>query len=149
MVPDHHGNACRERRGRHEEYRLGTGSNQITQSPSFNTNVNWVKNNHTYKFGAEFLTQGYPPFIDGNTLGTYNFAANETGQPFQTLSVQGSNVGLGYASFLLGLADNTSINNPTHPRMGKSQLGLYAQDSWKVTRSSHWTTGSAMITRPT
>ena len=110
------------------------GSNQITQSPSFNTNMNWVKSNHTYKFGAEFLTQGYPPFIDGNTLGVYNFGPSQTGQPFQNAPVQGSNVGFGYASFLLGLADNTSINNPTHPRMGKSQLGLYAQDSWKVTR---------------
>jgi len=110
------------------------GSNQITQSPSFNTNLSWVKSNHTYKFGGEFLTQGYPPFIDGNTLGVYNFAANETGQPFQTTAVGGSNVGFGYASFLLGLADNTTISNPTHPRMGKKQLGLYAQDSWKITR---------------
>ena len=110
------------------------GTNSITQSPSFNTNMNWVKSNHTYKFGAEFQTQGYPPKVDGNTLGTYNFAANETGQPFQITSVGGSNVGLGYASFLLGLVDSASINNPTNPRMGKKQLGIYAQDSWKITR---------------
>jgi len=110
------------------------GSTQITQSPSFNTYTNWVKGNHTYKFGAEFLTQGYPPFIDGGTLGSYSFAPNETGQPFQNTAVQGTNVGFNYASFLLGLADGASISRPTHPRMGKKQLGLYAQDSWKVTR---------------
>jgi len=111
-----------------------SGSNQITQSPSFNTNMNWVKGNHTYKFGAEFLTQGYPPQIDGNTLGTYSFAPNETGQPFQITNPGGTNVGFGYASFLLGLADGAAINRPTNPRMGKKQLGLYAQDSWKITR---------------
>jgi hypothetical protein len=110
------------------------GTNQITQNPSFNTSVSWVKENHTYKFGSEFRVEGYPPKVDGNTLGVYNFAANETGQPFQNVAVNGSNVGLGYASFLLGLVDNTSISRPTNPRMGKSQLGIYAQDSWKITR---------------
>ena len=110
------------------------GTNSITQSPSFNTSATWVKGNHTYKFGGEFRAEGYPPIQDGNTLGVYNFAASETGQPFQTTAVGGSNVGLGYASFLLGLVDNISISRPTHPRMGKTQLGLFAQDSWKVTR---------------
>jgi hypothetical protein len=110
------------------------GTNSITQSPSFNTNMNWVKNNHTYKFGAELQFQGYPPVVDGNTLGVYNFAPSETGQPFQINNVGSTNVGFGYASFLLGLADNTLISNPTNPRMGKKQLGLYAQDSWKITR---------------
>jgi hypothetical protein len=110
------------------------GTNSITQSPSFNTNATWVKGNHTFKFGGEFRVEGYPPIVDGNTLGVYNFAANETGQPFQNTAVAGSNVGLGYASFLLGLADNISINRPTNPRMGKTQLGLYVQDSWKITR---------------
>ncbi len=110
------------------------GTNQITQSPSFNTSLSWVRGSHTYKFGGEFRTEGYPPIVDGNTLGTYAFAQNETGQPFQINNVAGSNVGLGYASFLLGLVDQVSINRPTHPRLGKKQLGLYAQDSWKVTR---------------
>jgi hypothetical protein len=110
------------------------GTNAITQSPSFNTSVNWVKENHTFKFGAEFLTQGYPPKVDGNTLGTYTFAANETGQPFQITNVGGTNVGFGYASFLLGLVDGAAISRPTNPRMGKKQFGIYAQDSWKITR---------------
>src|SRR5437867_11138434 len=26
------------------------------------------------------------------------------------------------------------MDNPTHPRMGKKQFGIYAQDSWQVTR---------------
>ena len=110
------------------------GTNSITQSPSFNSSLTWVKGNHTYKYGAEFRTEGYPPKVDGNTLGVYNFAQAETGQPFQTTNVAGSNVGFGYASFLLGLVDNISINRPTTPRMGKKQLGVYVQDSWKITR---------------
>jgi hypothetical protein len=93
-----------------------------------------VKNNHTYKYGAEFRTDGYPPLVDGNTDGVYTFSAAETGQPFQNAPVSGANVGFGYASFLLGLVDQIQISNPTHPRLGKKQLGLYAQDTWKITR---------------
>ena len=80
-------------------------TDQITQSPSFNAYLNWVKDNHTYKFGSEFRTEGYPPRVDGNTDGVYTFSAAETGQPFQTAAVGGANVGFGYASFLLGLVD--------------------------------------------
>jgi hypothetical protein len=109
------------------------GSNQITQSPSFNAYTSWIKDNHSYKFGSEFRTEGYPPIVDGNTDGVYGFSAAQTGQPFQTAAVQGANVGFGYASFLLGLVDSINISNPTHPRMGKKQLGVYAQDTWKVT----------------
>jgi hypothetical protein len=110
------------------------GTTQITQSPTFNATLNWVKNNHSYKFGSEFRTEGYPPIVDGNTDGVYTFSAAETGQPFQNAPVNGANVGFGYASFLLGLVDQVQMSNPTHPRTGKKQLGLYAQDTWKVTR---------------
>ena len=109
-------------------------TNNITQSPSFNASLNWVKNNHSYKFGSEFRTEGYPPRVRGNTAGSYNFSAAQTGQPFQELNVQGANVGFGYASFLLGQVNAVSINNPTFPRLGKKQLGIYVQDTWKVTR---------------
>jgi hypothetical protein len=109
------------------------GTNQITQSPSFNAYMSWVKNNHSYKFGSEFRTEGYPPIVDGNTDGVYGFSAAETGQPFQSAPVNGANVGFGYASFLLGQVDSIQMSNPTRPRMGKKQLGIYAQDTWKVT----------------
>ncbi len=109
------------------------GTNQITQSPSFNAYMSWVRNNHAYKFGSEFRTEGYPPVVDGNTDGVYTFSAAETGQPFQNVAVQGANVGFGYASFLLGQVDSISMSNPTRPRTGKKQLGIYAQDTWKVT----------------
>jgi len=109
-------------------------TNNITQAPTFNISLNWVKDNHTYKFGSELRTEGYPPRVRGNTAGSYNFNAQQTGQPFQTAAVGGANVGFAYASFLLGQVNSVSISNPTFPRMGKKQLGIYAQDTWKITR---------------
>jgi hypothetical protein len=107
----------------------------ITQSPSFNINLTWVKNNHTYKFGAETRLEGYPAHGKANTSGSYVFAPDQTSLPYlngQTL--QGQVPGFGYASFLLGQVKTVSIANPVDPRLGKHQLGFYAQDSWKVTR---------------
>jgi hypothetical protein len=109
-------------------------ANAITQSPSFNTNLSLVKNSHSYKVGSEFRTEGYPPDGRSNTSGSYTFAADSTGQPFQTTATTGSNTGFGYASFLLGQVKTVSISNPTRPRLGKKQFGIYVQDSWKVTR---------------
>jgi hypothetical protein len=67
-----------------------------------------VKSNHTFKFGAEFKTEGSIAPAIGND-GSYTFAADQTGQPFQQTAVGGANVGLAYASFLLGLVNNGNV----------------------------------------
>src|SRR5262249_3787056 len=46
----------------------------------------------------------------------------------------GSTIGLPYASFLLGLPNNYNVSVPAVAKLGKHQVGFYAQDSWKVTR---------------
>ena len=56
---------------------------------------------------------------------------------FRCAPVNGVNVGFGYASFILGQVDQISMSNPTRPKDGKKQLGLYAQDTWKVTPAIH------------
>jgi hypothetical protein len=108
--------------------------NNITQRPSFIASVSWVKSNHTYKFGSELQIHGYPVRSFSNASGSYVFGPAQTGQPFQNTAVNSANVGFPYASFLLGLVQQTSISNPVFPRIGKKQLGIYAQDTWKVTR---------------
>jgi hypothetical protein len=104
-----------------------------SQVPTYNASATAVRNNHTYKFGSEFRTEGYTAPNAGND-GTYTFAADQTGEPFQSTPVGGVNVGLPYASFLLGLVKQVSMSGPTAPRQGKKQFGAYAQDTWKVTR---------------
>ena len=45
-----------------------------------------------------------------------------------------STSGFAYASFLLGAADNLTIAPPAQMKLGNHGIGLFAQDSWKVTR---------------
>jgi len=108
----------------------------ITQVPSFNASVTWVKDNHTFKFGSEFRTEGYPAISRANSSGSYTFAADQTSLPYlgAGTTFAGLTPGFGYASFLLGDVKSVSIANPVDPRLGKKQFGIYAQDSWKITR---------------
>jgi hypothetical protein len=113
-------------------------------TPTYGTSLTWVKGNHTYKFGGELRTFGYPLHSLAATNGAFAFSANQTSQlsncPTATCSaVQSSTLGVGtmgfpYASFLLGLVNNGVVNPPVDLKTGKQFWGFYAQDSWKVTR---------------
>jgi hypothetical protein len=112
----------------------GSGNTEnITERPSFVVSVTKVKSNHTFKAGAELQIHGYPAINTGGTAGSYTINQATTGQPFQTTTVNGANVGFAYASFLLGQVSTMGISNPTEPRLGKHQEGYYIQDSWKIT----------------
>ena len=54
----------------------------------------------------------------------------QNGQPFANVASSG----FGYASFLLGATSSVSTAAPADVRLGTHSYGIYAQDSWKVTR---------------
>ena len=104
-------------------------------TPTYNTNLTWVKGNHTYKFGGELRTFGYPFHNLTATQGNFVFSTNQTAQPYaQSSTVQGVTLGFSYASFLLGLVNNGVVNPPADLKTGKQFWGFYAQDTWKITR---------------
>jgi hypothetical protein len=115
----------------------------VTERPTFNTNMTWLRGNHNFKWGGEVWFQGNmtaPP--SGVSL---TFGVNATAQPYTVpTGLGGQQMGFQFASFLLGDAGGVSgivpapsgINQlaPTGTRMGKSQWAFYWQDSWKATR---------------
>jgi len=107
------------------------------EKPTSNASLTWTRNNHTYKFGAEARIEGNASTVYAYTGGRYDFSNAQTGLPYVTLAggtLNGGTVGFPYASFLLGLVDQVRIAPPNTIRLGKHQLGFFAQDSWKVTR---------------
>jgi len=107
----------------------------IMQKTTAIASLSWVKNNHNYKFGGELQNDGFPVHITQGTDGVFAFSAAETGQPYlNNTTLAGGAVGFPYASFLLGLVDSGNIRVPTAGKLGKHELGFYAQDTWKVTR---------------
>jgi hypothetical protein len=116
---------------------IGTADQIQTQNyeekPTFNTNVTWVRGNHTFKAGAElYLEQVFTGNFAGVSLTT---GVGPTSQPFQpTVSFNGFTQGFGYASFLLGDYTSTSQTPPEFYREGNQNWGIFLQDSWKATR---------------
>lgn len=97
--------------------------------------LTWVRDNHTYKAGAEMRVEGVPTFLYTATNGVYQFSGAETSLPYlNNITLNGGTVGFPYASFLLGLVDSGNIAYPPTARVGQSAWGLFIQDTWKASR---------------
>ena len=103
--------------------------------PTFNASMTWVKGNHTIKWGGELIVEGFPQQSQARANGGFNFAGSETGNPWDNGNVNPTfATGFPYASFLLGQADSITYSALTDSRLGNHSIGLYLQDTWKVTR---------------
>jgi hypothetical protein len=117
-------------------YTTGAGNqiHLIYRKPTGNTSLTWVRNNHTFKFGAEAMADSYQMFNETYTMGWLNYSPNETGLPSLNGVSLASTVGFAYASFLMGAVDSGINGVPAVTHMGAHSLSAFAQDSWKVTR---------------
>ncbi|HJT88027.1 MAG TPA: TonB-dependent receptor [Bryobacteraceae bacterium] len=107
----------------------------LYEKPTANTSMTWVHGNHTYKAGAELRIDANLSTIYASTDGQYGFSPNETALPYlQSSTLGGGTIGFSYASFLLGLVDTVKIAPVDSMKMGKHAVGLFVQDTWKVTR---------------
>jgi hypothetical protein len=105
------------------------------EKPTANTSVTWVRGNHTYKAGAELRIDANLSTLYASTNGQFGFSTNETALPYaQSSSIGGGTVGFAYASFLLGLVDSVKIAPIDNMKIGKHAIGMFVQDTWKVTR---------------
>jgi len=76
--------------------------NTLMQKPTAVAGLTWVKDNHTYKFGAEMRLQGYPNYNVLGTNGSYSFTcvapcsgSPETALPYlNTTLMSGGTIGL-------------------------------------------------------
>ncbi len=108
---------------------------QWQQKPTGTATLNWVKGNHTYKFGAELRVESYPSTATTPSNGWFFFSPAQTALPYlNQRNVGDGNIGFPYASFLLGQVNNGEIGMESHFHIGKHSFALFAQDSWKVTR---------------
>lgn len=125
--------------GGHGSFFGGMGANALytlwDYKPTANASLTWVKNNHTYKFGAEAKFTGNPIDLMMGANGNFQFNAQQSGLPStEGQPLGGGSVGFPYASFLLGRVYSGQIGAVSNFRMGKQAWALFAQDTWKVTR---------------
>jgi len=126
-------NVCTSGGGSHDLGPPGQG-HSYWEKPAGNASLTWVRGNHTIKGGTDMYFQAVPNTPFTATSGSYIFSPLQTAGPLATNTFSGGSVGLNYASFLLGAADQYNIAAPADYRNFKQQLGFFLQDSWKITR---------------
>jgi hypothetical protein len=112
-----------------------SGDISIYDKTQAQSSITWVRGRHTYKLGAEWQENMFADLNLSGTTGNLNFSAAETGDPSaQGQSLGGAGIGMGYASFLLGLVDNATVKPPQQLEYRNKHWGLFLQDDWKVNR---------------
>ena len=108
---------------------------QWDQKPTGNANLTWVKNNHTYKFGAEMIVDGVINNTPARANGIFGISGQQTENPWENGKTGlSSTSGFAYASFLLGQVNSLQTSPPADMRLGNHSISWFAQDTWKVTR---------------
>jgi hypothetical protein len=101
-----------------------TGANIVTGDT-----LTWTKGRHSFSFGGEFRAYQVNSHAGEGAL-NFNFSTNATGNPAANY---GQFVGYGFASFLLGDANNASETAAFDLYGRRKAMSLFAQDSYKVT----------------
>jgi hypothetical protein len=108
------------------------------EKPTGNANLTWIKNNHTFKLGLDLALDGFVHRSPGYANGNMSFGASTTGLPATNVNPIASGTsaqpGFAYASFLLGQVSSESVSGTWAARIGNRAIGMYLQDTWKVTR---------------
>jgi hypothetical protein len=125
--------------GRYQNYADTNGTktkaSQFNLTDHIRADVNWVRGNFNWKFGADhrwMRTTGVKlptgGFDDAGVQGVFNFSNLQTASPSAT-----SATGDSFASFLLGLVDNaTRTFNETAVAAWFGYNAWYAQTDWKL-----------------
>jgi hypothetical protein len=90
--------------------------------------LTWLKGRHTITLGGEFRAFQINSHGGPGTL-NFNFGNNQTGAPTEKWASQ---VGFGFASFLLGDVASASMGTPFDLYGRRKSLSIFAEDSFKV-----------------
>ena len=109
--------------------------NEAQNTIDLQNNLLWIKGRHSMTFGFQWQT-----LQDNETFAlnaAFSFSNNETAQ-FVNGALSGT-TGLGYASYLLGMVDSSSVTQASLAETGGryKTYAAYAQDDFKV--NSHLT----------
>jgi len=90
--------------------------------------LTWIKGRHTVTFGGEMRAFEINSHGATGTLG-FNFSNNQTGAPTASYNTQ---VGFGFASFLLGDVASASEGTPFDLYGRRKSISVFVNDSFKV-----------------
>jgi hypothetical protein len=104
-----------------------TGLTQASNTYQWSDNFTRILGRHTWKFGASFHLDQINTNPDTSSNGSFAFRGTETG--------------LDFADFLLGIASSYSQGDSKSFYPRNKYVGLFAQDTWRITKYLTWNYG--------
>jgi len=95
----------------------------------YGDSLSWTTGRHSFTFGGDFRAYQINSHKGSGAL-NFNFLPSTTGAPGTPYSSQ---VGFGFASFLLGDVTNASETTPFDLYGRRKATSLFTQDNWKLT----------------
>ena len=109
----------------------------VSDNLQFSDNVNFIRGNHSFKFGGDVQRRRYNAFQSDVLCGSMAFSGTYTQDPNSR-----TGTGLGAADALLGLPISGQIRYLTGTRgFRRTELGFYMQDVYKATQKLTVTLG--------
>jgi len=96
---------------------------QVGNSFMWSDNLTWVKNSHTFKFGADIRRSRFDQTLYYNVSGEFTFDSST-----QNAVLFSDN----YPGYFLGLADSYVQGSAQRENVRSTGVYLFAQDSWKI-----------------
>jgi Carboxypeptidase regulatory-like domain len=94
----------------------------------YDETLTWIKGRHTLRIGGEFRSFQINSHGSNGTL-NFNFSNAQTGAPMESYSSQ---VGFGFASFLLGDVSYASMGTPFDLYGRRKSTSIFAEDSFRM-----------------
>src|SRR5678809_708836 len=104
---------------------MGPAAGQVRAveiKPTFNASVSWVKDNHTFKFGAESRIEGFIDYTFTGTTGNFTINAEQTSNPYFSdagVNISGGATGFPLASLFMGRVTSYNLTALSALRGGR------------------------------
>jgi len=111
-----------------DQTQLGSQFNDFYTANTFifKDSLSWATGRHMFKFGAEFRALQFNSHGDSGV-------PKITFDPAQTAGTWGGNAGYGFASFLLGRANQMEVSVPNNTYGRRKTFSAYVSDDFKLT----------------
>ena len=123
------------------------------QKPTATTSLTWIRGNHTFKAGGEYVGEGFPDKSFWRANGNFNFSAAETADPYQNtvplLLGTGLPPGSHTRAFFWGCRTTIRSTRPQKFGSAITRSDFSCRIAGKSLANSPLTTACATTTRPT
>jgi hypothetical protein len=125
----------------YQSFSNNSGNSNQTTNKQAQLNFSQVRGAHTIRAGADYRWHIRETNNYGTPSGNFTFDTTYVRKADDTTVSTASNVGLSWASFMLGLPTQISVDQTSKSTVTSPYLGTFVQDAWRLSKDITLTVG--------